>query len=252
MFNLSDQIGIKSYSLRHIPDNRDVALAVKHCQASAVDLSGCHVDYDDPLSQERALSAYADAGLRISGIGVVGLRNDEAFNRRYFEFARKAGCGVVSCSVPPRDHQAILDLADRLCGEYGMSLAIHNHGGKDWLGNSTILQYLLADRPRHLGLCLDTAWCLQAGENPLVWLDLFGDRLHGVHFKDFSFSPAGQPRDTIVGEGALDLEGFLKKFTTLPFAGSAVIEYEGEDAVEKSRQCVQAVRHCLAGMNQAD
>jgi len=242
MYNLNKEIGIKSYSFRAIEENTDVAAAVKACGASTIDLSACHVNYDDQDAQERTIKIYREAGIRISGIGVVGAKDDEAFNRRFFEFARRAGCDVVSCSFGPEGHEAVLAMLERLCGEYDMRAAIHNHGGKHWLGNATILKYLLEKSGSSIGLCLDTAWCLQAGENPVAWLDAFGDRLYGVHFKDFIFSRDGAHTDVVVGQGALDLPAFLEKFRTLPFNGSAVIEYEGDDAVGQSQRCVEAIR----------
>jgi len=245
MSDLKNQLGIKSYSFRHLTDNADVAAAVKECEVNVIDLSGCHVNYDDVAAQKRVLATYGEAGVRISGIGVVGFKNDAAFNRKIFDFARLAGCRVISCSLPPGDHEAILRGLEALAEEYGVVLAIHNHGGKDWLGNSAILQYLLGKTTPRVGLCIDTAWCLQAGEDPVQWLELFGARTYAAHFKDFIFHPRGGWEDVIVGQGALNLPKFLAKFATLPAIESAVVEFEGENAVGQSRECVRAIRALL-------
>lgn len=242
IFNLDARLGVKSYSFRHIKENPEVAAAVKQCGVNVIDLSACHVDYDDPAQQERVITAYRDAGVTISGIGVVTLKNDEAFNRRFFDFARRAGCTLVSCSFDPDGHEDTLRLARTLCDRYGMRIAIHNHGGKHWLGNSTMLDHLFRRTGPEVGLCLDTAWCIQAGESPLTWLERFGDRLYGLHLKDFTFAPTGSCHDTVVGEGALDLPAFLKTLRTAPALESAVVEYEGDDAVGMTRRCVEAIR----------
>ena len=68
LYNLDRQLGVKSYSFRHIKDNADVAAAVLQCGATVIDLSGCHVDYDDPEQQDRAIETYRHAGISISGI----------------------------------------------------------------------------------------------------------------------------------------------------------------------------------------
>ncbi len=245
MYDLKSQLGIKSYSFRSISDNADVAKAVKYCEADVIDLSACHVNYDSAEEQERAIATYRDAGVRIAGIGVVYLKNDESFNRRFFEFARRAGCGVVSCSLPLEGLESAIRLTERLAEEYDVRAAIHNHGGKDWLGNTGALQYVLGKTSERIGLCLDTAWCLQAGEDPIKWLDTFQGRIHALHFKDFSFNAKGQWQDTIVGEGALDLGTFLGKFATIGFDGPAVVEFEGENPVEQSKACVKAIRAAL-------
>lgn len=241
-FDLDARLGVKSYSFRHIKENPDVAAAVKQCEVLGIDLSACHVNYDDRAQQEQAVAAYRDAGVTISGIGVVTLKNDEAFNRRFFEFARLAGCGLVSCSLDIDGYEDILRLARALCDRYGIRIAIHNHGGKHWLGNSTMLDYLFRRTGPEVGLCLDTAWCLQAGESPQTWVERFGDRLYGLHLKDFTFDPKGGYSDTVVGQGALDLPAFLKALRTAPALESAVVEYEGDDAVGMTHRCVQAIR----------
>lgn len=241
-FDLAHELGVKSYSFRHIKESADVAAAVRSCDSDGIDLSACHVNYDDTAQQEQALAVYRAAGVRVSGIGVVGLRPDDAWNRRFFEFARRARCGVVSFSFEPDDHETTLRSAEKLCEEFNVRGAIHNHGGYNWLGNSTMLDYIFKRTSQRIGLCLDTAWCLQAGESPVVWLEKFGAKLYGLHLKDFLFSEKGRSRDTIVGSGSLDLPEFLKVFKTLPFTGSAVVEYEGDDAVDATRRCVAAIR----------
>lgn len=240
--DLPNRLGIKSYSFRHLHDNADVAEAVLACGVRSVDLSACHVDYDDPDAQEVALECYRAAGVTISGIGVVGFRDDEAFNRRFFEFARRAGCSLVSCTFEPDRFEAVLDQAMRLSGEFGMRVAIHNHGGKHWLGNATILDHIFCHTDSTVGLCLDTAWCIQAGEDPVDWVERFRQRIHGVHLKDFVFSRNGKPEDVVVGSGALDLPGFLKAVRQVPALESIVVEFEGDDAVGQSARCVEAIR----------
>lgn len=241
-FDLDSRLGVKSFSFRHIKDNAGVAAAVKQCGSAVIDLSACHIDYDDPAQQERAVAAYREAGVSVSGIGVVTLQNDEPLNRRFFEFARKAGCSLVSCSFEPDNHENILRIAQALCDHHGMRVAIHNHGGKHWLGNSTILDHIFRHTGPSVGLCLDTAWCIQAGESPLKWVERFGDRLFGVHLKDFGFDPDGRYHDTVVGAGALDLPPFLDALRTVPALESAVVEYEGDDAVGTTKRCVEAIR----------
>lgn len=245
MFNLSSQLGIKSYSFRDITEIPDLLAAVKECGVDGIDLSACHVNYEDIDQQDSLIEQCHDAGIRISGIGVANLKCEEAFNRRFFSFAERAGCGLVSCSFEPQDHLSTLKMISGFCDEYGVRAAIHNHGGRHWLGNPTALRYIFANCGKEIGLCLDTAWCLQAGGNPLEWLDIFGERLYGVHFKDFTFSREGKPQDVVVGQGALDLPDFLEKFGTLPFEGSAVIEFEGPDAVKQSARGVTAIRSAL-------
>ncbi|MBS1368869.1 MAG: sugar phosphate isomerase/epimerase [Lentisphaeria bacterium] len=238
MYDLVKNLGVKTFSFRSIPANTDVAAAVKQCGVCVADLSGCHVNYNAPENWPETLAAYRDAGVLISGIGVVTVSPDDAHNRPFFEFARLAGCGVVSVTFDPEGHETTLARVEALAEEYGVRAAIHNHGGYHWLGNSTILRYLFKHTSPRIGLCLDTAWCMQSGEDPVKWLEEFGGRLYGIHFKDFTFTPGGKAEDTVVGEGALDLPNVLARFRGLDFTGSAVVEYEGADPVAASAASV--------------
>lgn len=249
MYDLSREIGVKSYSFRTITDNAEVAKVALRCGVAAVDLSGCHVNYDAPDCWADVIARYRDSGVRLSGIGVVQAKPDEAWNRRYFDFAKLAEAGLISFSLPPDEHETTLRLMAKLSDEYGIDLAIHNHGGYDWLGSSTMLGYMFKRCPKSIGLCLDTAWCLQTSEDPVKWLDLFGDRLYGIHFKDFRFKPeGGRPLDTVVGKGALKLADFLAKLKGLDFKGSAVVEYEGENPEENSAASIAAIRATLTAL----
>ncbi len=242
MFPLQEKIGVKSYSFKTIKNNRDVADAITQCNAATVDLSGCHVNYDDREQQEETVAIYREAGIEIAGIGVVQTGNDEAQMRRFFDFARLAGCGLVSVNFPPEEHVETVRLVGKLCDEYGVRAAIHNHGGKHWLGTSVMASYVFGLTSPSVGLCLDTAWCIDSGEDPVEWLDRFGDRLYGVHFKDFTYSRDRIRKDEVVGEGILDLPAFLAAFKKMPNVISAVVEYEGQDALDATKASIEAIR----------
>ena len=88
MFDLNKFVGVKSYSFRTIKDNVECAKAIRYCESTVVDLSAAHVNYDAPETWGKVVSDYADNGVSIAGLGVVSIRsNDDAWNRRFFEFA---------------------------------------------------------------------------------------------------------------------------------------------------------------------
>ena len=168
---------------------------------------------------------------------------DEAWNRRVFEFAKFTDAKLVSLTFAMEDWEKSLASIEKLTEEYGIPAAIHNHGGYNWLGNSTALSYIFKRSSMRIGLCLDTAWCIHTErENPVEWLDLFGDRTYGFHFKVFTWDRSGKHKDAIVGEGALDVKAVLEKFKTLPTIRSAVLEYEGPDAVECTAKSIANIR----------
>jgi sugar phosphate isomerase/epimerase len=245
--NLKSDLGVKGYCFRGDPNNATVAAKVKECGVNRIDLSRAQLDFKDARLHEPAIDAYRSAGIKIVGIGVVPFDADEAGETQYFEFCRKAECRTISCTFAPESLEQSLAYVQNLCKRYDMRAAIHNHGGGDWLGNSRMLSYILKKTDPQVGICLDTAWCFQAGENPLQWLEKFSDRIYAIHYKDFLFESRGEHRDVIIGKGCLDLKAFIQGIKAIDFDGPAVIEYEGdvENPVPALKQCVQEMLEYL-------
>jgi len=234
---------VKSFSFRGIKDNRVCAEVIRRCGSNVVDLSGAHVNYDDPSSWNEVFNAYAENQISIAGIGVVSMKADDAWNRRYFEFARKTGAGLISHSFAIDDWEKTIASVEALSEEYQIPTAIHNHGGYDWLGNSTVLEYVFKRTSSRIGLCLDTAWCMHLErENPIGWMEKFSARIYGFHFKDFTWDCHGKHQDSIVGEGALDLPAVLAAFKKLSNVRCAVLEYEGKTPEECTRKSIENIR----------
>ena len=244
MFDLNNFIGVKSYSFRTITDNVECARTIRdNCKSNVVDLSGCHVNYDAPETWAQVVAAYNDNGVTIAGNGVVLVKPDDAWNRRYFEFAKLAKSELLSITFMPEDMDQTISSIEKLSEEYGILTAIHNHGGYNWLGNLTAMNYVLNKSSKRIGLCLDTAWSIQTElERPVEWMEKFADRMYGIHFKDFIWERNGKHVDSIVGEGSLELADVLAKFKEMEHIKSAVLEYEGPETVECTRKSIEIIR----------
>ena len=98
-------------------------------------------------------------------------------------------------------------------------------------------------RGDRIGLCLDTAWALDAREDPIAMAERYADRLYGVHIKDFVFDRAREPEDVIVGQGNLDLPRLAELIESNENVKMVVLEYEGDvdNPVPALTKCVQAV-----------
>jgi sugar phosphate isomerase/epimerase len=103
---------------------------------------------------------------------------------------------------------------------------------------------VFAQASPRIGLSLDTAWALDAGEDPVKMIEEFGPRLALVHLKDFVFDRARKPEDVVVGTGNLPLPNVAAALAKAGFDGELVIEYEGDVAnpVPALTACVQAIR----------
>lgn len=247
--SLHQHLCLKTFAC-HLTPAVEVPALARRVGLDAVDLSGCHIDYGSDAGVATALRIFGEAGIRILGTGVVKLDADEARTARVLDAARAAGAGTVSISLPIRDHAAVLTRAVALAAARDLRLAVHNHGGKDWLGSSIAVEYVMDLGGERVGACIDTAWAIQAGEDPCTWAERWGSRVFAAHLKDFTFAPDGAWRDVVIGEGALDLPRFLGLLDAAGFDGPLAIEYEGDpkDPVPALTACREAVDRALAGV----
>jgi len=235
---------VQSYCFRSFPDNRETARLVKQSGASAVEVCGAHADFDDEKGWKEIARIYEEEGVRIVSIGVERFSGDRAAVERRFACAAAAGAGHVSIDFAPADAEAVYGIVRELAPAYGITCGIHNHGGRHWLGSVQMLSHVLGEAPRGIGVCLDTAWAIQAGEDPVKAAATFGNRLTAVHVKDFVFDSAGRPTDVVIGTGNLDLPALLKVLKENDFSGPLIIEYEGdpENPLPAVRACVEKLR----------
>jgi len=243
MPNPLEHLAIQSWCFRGFKANPEVISKLKLCGVANVEMCGFHID---PQSADvsAAIDTYRTAGIGFTAYGVHYFNEDEAVARRVFGFAKAAGCTTISAHVPV----TALPLVERLCREYAIRIAIHNHGRKDRLGPVWALEELFKIASPNIGLCLDTAWMLDCGEDPVAVAEKFADRLYGLHVKDFTFDSAGRPHDVVIGTGNLDLPGLMKVLLRRSWGGNLTIEYEGdvENPVPALTQCVAALRSSLA------
>ena len=247
MADLSQPIAIQSWCYRAFKPLANFLPQLKAAGATATELCGIHADFGKPETGAAVAAECRAAGVTIVAIGVEYLSGDAAVDRPRFEWCRAAGVGHMSISFKPEaldDGAEGLRAIERLADEFDLQLGIHNHGGYDWLGNPAMLQYVLGKCSKRIGLHLDTAWAIDAKQNPVEMAEKFIDRLVGVHVKDFTYSPDRQPSDVIIGTGSLDLPRFAGVLKGAGFVGPLVIEYEGDenDPVPALTECVGKLR----------
>lgn len=242
--DISQNLGVQSYCFRGFKDNEKVLSLVKQCGLSKIELCAAHADFTDEKTFDKIISLYKNGGVDIISIGVQSFKNDEAGETLFFEFAKKAGATVITADFAVDSVPGSFRMAEKLADRYDIKIAIHNHGGTHWLGSSTMLRNVFANTSERIGLCLDTAWALDSGEDPIAMAEAFSNRLYGVHIKDFVFDRARKPEDVVVGQGNLELKKLLATLREADFDGACVLEYEGDvnNPVPAITQCVAAVR----------
>ncbi|MFP4191148.1 MAG: sugar phosphate isomerase/epimerase family protein [Candidatus Hydrogenedentota bacterium] len=162
--------------------------------------------------------------------------DDEAAHRATFEFARRNGAPVL-VGQPAEETFPILD---QLVREYeDMRVAIHNYGPGAQYDYVEDMIVAAAPWDWRIGYCLDTGHLMRTGEDPVEAVRRLGTRLHGIHLREHeSVTRQEDLPETIVGEGALDLEAFCRALRDVNFVGPLSLEiyYDPADPVEPIRQ----------------
>lgn len=216
------KVGLASYSLRKFSLDQ----AIDMCRAMDVryiTLKDVHLPMTATRDEIKAAVAKLDAaGITLMGGGVIYLKNDEAAVRKAFEYAKTAGFPLI---VGAPDPDAV-PLVERFVREYGIPLAIHNHGPEDKSYPAPLdALKLIKDRDRRLGLCMDVGHTVRAGADPVRTVAEVGDRLMDLHVKDLR-SATDKASQVEVGKGIVDYPGLIRALHQRNFAGHVALEYE--------------------------
>lgn len=189
-----------------------------------------------PEIRQRVKAKLADAGVRLVNYGVVGLPEDTVECRKVFDFARDMGVETI-VSEPPEE---AFDLIEKLCEEYQIKVAIHNHARPSHYWNPDKVLEVCRGRSKLIGACGDTGHWMRSGVNPLEALQKLEGRLISLHFKDLNEFGVREAHDVIWGTGKADVKALLTELDRQNFQGVFSIEYEHnwDNSVPEIRQCV--------------
>ncbi|MHC4618788.1 MAG: family 16 glycoside hydrolase [Planctomycetota bacterium] len=188
----------------------------------------------------------AETRVRLVNYGVVRLANDEAECRQVFDFAKDMGIEVVVAEPKPE----ALDLVDRLCREYGIKVAIHNHPKPSHYWQPETVLEACEGRSRWIGACADTGHWMRSGVNPLEALKKLEGRIISFHLKDLNEFGERKAHDVVWGTGKADVEALLKEMHRQGFQGVFSVEYEHnwDKSVPEIRQCIQYFNKVAGGL----
>ena len=219
-------MGVQSYTLRSMRVLDEALDAIQNkLGLSYVELYPGHLAGKSPAQVKELLAAHK---ITVSGWGVVHFGKNIDENRKLFETAKSMGVPHITCDPTPD----AFDNLDKLTEEYGITADIHDHGpGHHW-GKIDVIWEAIKDHSKMIGLCNDTGHFIRAGEDPLRACEVFGDRIHAMHVKDFKKNEQGKWSDCGLGEGSLNLQALMKWLLARNFKGDLSLEYEGENPVE--------------------
>jgi len=243
------RLGVASYSLRKFTLDQALDMC-REMGASCITLKDMHLPRTDSaealVAARRKIEA---AGITLMGGGVIYMKNDEAQVRKDFEYARTAGFPTIVASPDPD----ALDLVERMIKEFGIPVAIHNHGPEDkfYPAPQDVLR-VIANRDKRLGICMDLGHAARTGIDPVQAIFDCKSRILDVHVKDLADSK-NKDSQTEVGKGALDIAGFFAALVKIDFAGHVALEYEinADNPLPGMKESFSYMRGVLDGFGRA-
>jgi len=211
-------MGCQSYSFRKF-DTIGAINGVQKLGLNSIEFCGVHFPCDalDP-GLGKVKEILEETGILMPCYGVEGFGADGDANRKKFEFAKVMGIEILTADPTPDS----FDNLDKLTEEYGVKIAIHNHGPNARYDKVQDTLDAIRDHSPMIGACVDTGHSIRSNEKPHEVLAALGDRVHSLHLKDWTHGGEEQ----ILGEGDMDLVAVARTLRELKFAGPLMMEYE--------------------------
>ncbi len=186
---------------------------------------------DDQI--KHILEAAKAADVKIIDTGVIGISGQEADARKLFDWAKKLGITTIVSEPEP----LALPLIDRLAGEYGINVAIHDHPKPSRYWDPEYTYSLIKDL-KHIGYCADVGHWKRSGLEPVDVLRKHGEKVFSLHFKDLVKTEGSHEwHDVPWGTGDSKAAEMLAVLKQKGFKGPIAIEYETTWDVPTLRKC---------------
>jgi sugar phosphate isomerase/epimerase len=165
-------------------------------------------------------NAAAAKGLTIVNV-YLQLPANEAECRKGFEFARKIGTDIIVGEPKPD----ALDTVEKLCKEYNIKVAIHDHPQPSHYWNPQSVLDAIKGRSPLLGACADTGHWQRSGLDPVDCLKKLQGHIFCLHFKDLT-EKKKKAHDLPWGTGVGNCKAMMEELKRQNFKGAFCIEYE--------------------------
>ncbi len=234
-------MGIQSYSLRAFGiDGPEGALAkIQELELHWVEFFRAHYPpTQDKVKIEEMNAKLKKHDLTISAHGVQKFTANHEENEAFFKFAKAAGIRNISADPEPASFESL----DKLVAQYDIRIAIHNHGPGARYDKLDQLLAAVKDHDPRIGACADLGHYIRSAEDPVEVIHKIGNRLFGVHLKDFA-EQKQKTHGVILGKGHLDVAGVFRALRKVKFPADGALSLEYE---ENPQNPMGEIRECLA------
>jgi sugar phosphate isomerase/epimerase len=164
----------------------------------------------------------ADSNVKLVSFGVTSIPKDDAGARQLFDWAKDMGIETIVSE--PNEKQ--MDQIDKLCNEYGIRMAIHNHPNPNHYWNPDTEVKALEGHSKMVGSCSDVGHWQRSGVNPVEALKKLKGRIIESHFKDLNAFGKREAIDVPWGTGTGDAKAMLEEIRDQGAKITFLAEYE--------------------------
>jgi len=159
-------------------------------------------------------------GIQIVAMGVISPKDSTEW-RKAFDLAKEFGLSYITCEPAKNQY----DMIDKMAGEYGIKLAIHDHPKPNRYSSPDSVLEAVQGHP-NIGACADVGHWARNGLNPVECLRKLEGHVYGAHLKDVVKFDDTEAADTVVGKGVIDLPAVFAELKRQNFNGMMSIEQE--------------------------
>ncbi len=186
----------------------------------------CIKDFHLPLnSTDDEIAAFHAklAAHNVTGyaVGPIYMKTKEEIDKA-FEYAKRVGVKLI-VGVP---NYELLPYVDQKVKEYDFKYAIHLHGPDIKLyPNATDIYENVKDLDPRIGMCLDIGHDARDGQDPILDLERYKDRVFDIHMKNTS-AATKEGKTGEIGRGVIDIPAFVRMLRKVGYSGACSLEYE--------------------------
>ena len=176
----------------------------------------------------------ADAGIKMDLCYIQKL-NEESDAKKTFEWAKGMGVKTFVAEPPVEAY----DMVEKLCDEYQINLAIHNHPAPSPNFDPATVAKACKGRGKRIGACGDTGHWVRSGFDPVEACKKLQGLLLSFHLKDVDRFGDLKAECVPWGTGEGRVADILEEMRRQKFSGYFSIEYEPyrPENFDKIAQC---------------